>query len=75
MAMSSTPTAFSLSKRISFALSAEKLPSEYKSELTLTPIWHIYMPIDEYVDGGYYDAEGPSHICVNAVTGELVVTD
>ena len=48
---------------------------EYKSELTLTPIWHIYMPIDEYVDGGYYDAEGPSHICVNAVTGELVVTD
>ena len=48
---------------------------EYKSELVLTPIWHIYMPIDEYVDGGYGDAAGPSHICVNAVTGELVETD
>lgn len=48
---------------------------EYKSELVLTPIWHIYMPIDEYVDGGYGDAAGPSHICVNAVTGELVATD
>lgn len=48
---------------------------EYKSELTLVPIWHIYMPIDEYVDGGYGDAMGPLHICVNAVTGELVETD
>ena len=48
---------------------------EYKSELTLTPIWHIYMPIDEYVDGGYDYASGPSHICVNAVTGELAATD
>lgn len=48
---------------------------EYKSELTLTPIWHIYMPIDEYVDGGYGDAVGPSHICVNAVTGELATAD
>lgn len=45
---------------------------EYKPELTLTPIWHIYMPIDEYVDGGYGNAVGPSHICVNAVTGELL---
>ncbi len=48
---------------------------EYKSELVLTPIWHIYMPLDEYVDGGYGDAVGPSHICVNAVTGELEGAD
>ncbi len=45
---------------------------EYKSELVLKPIWHIYMLLDEYVDGGYGDATGPSHICVDAVTGELV---
>ncbi len=45
---------------------------EYKSELTLVPIWHIYMPLDEYVDGGYANAVGPVHIGVNAVTGELV---
>ena len=48
---------------------------EYKSELTLMPIWHIYMPLDEYVDGGYGNATGPSHICVNAVTGELEVAE
>ena len=42
---------------------------EYKSELVLIPIWHIYMPLDEYVEG-YYN--GPSTICINAVTGELV---
>lgn len=47
---------------------------EYKSELVLIPIWHIYMPLDEYVDGGYGDAVGPAHICVNAVTGELMET-
>lgn len=47
---------------------------EYKSELVLKPIWHIYMPLDEYVDGSYGDA-GPSNICVDAVTGELVETD
>lgn len=47
---------------------------EYKSELVLTPMWHIYVPIDEYVDS-YGDAVGPSHICVNAVTGELINTD
>lgn len=43
---------------------------EYKSKLVLTPIWHIYVPIDEYVEN-YGTAVGPSHICVNAVTGEL----
>lgn len=48
---------------------------EYKSELTLMPIWHIYMPIDEYIDGGYSNAVGPIHICVNAVTGEMVAAD
>ena len=48
---------------------------EYKSELVLTPIWHIYMPLDEYVEGGYGDAVGPAHICVNAVTGELEEAD
>lgn len=48
---------------------------EYKSELELKPIWHIYMPLDEYVDGGYGDAVGPTHICVDAVTGELVEND
>lgn len=48
---------------------------EYKPELVLTPIWHIYMPLDEYVDGGYGDAVGPVHICVNAVTGELEAAD
>lgn len=42
---------------------------EYKSELVLIPIWHIYMPLDEYVEGLY---EGPSTICINAITGELV---
>ena len=42
---------------------------EYKSELVLIPIWHIYMPLDEYVEGLY---EGPDTICINAVTGELV---
>ena len=47
---------------------------EYKPELVLTPMWHIYVPIDEYVDS-YGDAVGPSHICVNAVTGELINTD
>lgn len=47
---------------------------EYKSELVLTPMWHIYVPIDEYVES-YADATGPSHICVNAVTGELINTD
>lgn len=47
---------------------------EYKPELVLIPIWHIYMPLDEYVDGGYGDAVGPAHICVNAVTGELIET-
>lgn len=48
---------------------------EYKSELVLKPIWNIYMPLDEYVDGGYGDAVGPTHICVDAVTGELINTD
>ena len=42
---------------------------EYKSELVLIPIWHIYMPLDEYVEGLY---EGPSTICINAITGELL---
>ena len=42
---------------------------EYKSELVLIPIWHIYMPLDEYVEGLY---EGPSAICINAITGELL---
>ena len=42
---------------------------EYKSELVLIPIWHIYMPIDEYVEGLY---EGPSTMCINAITGELL---
>ena len=42
---------------------------EYKPELVLIPIWHIYMPLDEYVEGLY---EGPSAICINAITGELV---
>jgi len=48
---------------------------EYKPELVLTPIWHIYMPLDEYVEGDYGDAVGPIHICVNAVTGELEEAD
>ena len=48
---------------------------EYKSELVLIPMWHIWMPLDEYVDGGYGPKAGPSHICVNAVTGELIQTD
>ena len=26
---------------------------EYKPELVLIPIWHIYMPLDEYVEGLY----------------------
>lgn len=42
---------------------------EYKLKLVLIPIWHIYMPLDEYVEGLY---EGPSAICINAVTGELL---
>ena len=42
---------------------------EYKPELVLIPIWHIYMPLDEYVEGLY---EGPSTICINAITGELL---
>ena len=48
---------------------------EYKPELVLMPIWHIYMPLDEYVEGDYGDAVGPVHICVNAVTGELEEAD
>ena len=48
---------------------------EYKPELVLTPVWHIYMPLDEYVEGDYGDAVGPTHICVNAVTGELEEAD
>ncbi|MCI8528162.1 MAG: hypothetical protein HFH82_03250 [Lachnospiraceae bacterium] len=48
---------------------------EYKSQLVLMPMWHIYIPIDEYVNGGYDNAVGRSHICVNAVTGELIETD
>ena len=48
---------------------------EYKTELVLTPIWHIYMPLDEYVEGDYGNAVGPVHICVNAITGELEEAD
>lgn len=48
---------------------------EYKPELLLTPIWHIYIPLDEYVDEGYAETSEPAHICVDAVTGELVKTD
>lgn len=48
---------------------------EYKAELVLTPIWHIYMPLDEYVEGDYGNAVGPVHICVNAITGELEEAD
>lgn len=48
---------------------------EYKPELVLTPIWHIYLTLDVYVEEGYDTAVGPLHICVNAVTGELVDTD
>ncbi|MBD5396067.1 MAG: hypothetical protein HDR71_17830 [Lachnospiraceae bacterium] len=42
---------------------------EYKPELVLIPIWHIYMPLDDYIDGHY---AGPSTICINAITGELI---
>ncbi len=45
---------------------------EYKPELVLTPIWHIYIPLDVYVDEGYSATGSPSNICINAVTGELV---
>ena len=44
---------------------------EYKPELELIPIWHIYMSLDDYIE---YDA-GPDgalfNICINAVTGEI----
>ena len=43
---------------------------EYRSKLELIPIWHIYMPLDDYVDAGY-EGDGFHNICINAVTGEI----
>ena len=46
---------------------------EYREELELVPVWHIYTPLGEYLEGlwaGEYE-DGVSNILVNAVTGEL----
>lgn len=44
----------------------------YRTELELIPIWHIYMPLDDYVESPYTPTEPVNHnICINAVTGEL----
>lgn len=47
---------------------------EYRPELELIPVWHIYMPLDDYVDticqGDGLD-EVHYNIVINAVTGEI----
>ena len=48
---------------------------EYRSELELIPIWHIYMTTDDYVEGRYQGDgldDALYNICINAVTGEIV---
>lgn len=47
---------------------------EYRSELELIPIWHIYMTLEDYVNAEYQgDGIEYAHynICINAVTGEI----
>lgn len=47
---------------------------EYRSELELIPVWHIYMPLDDFIDMDY-QGDGPDevlhNIWINAVTGEI----
>lgn len=43
---------------------------ETRSELELIPVWHIYMPLGEYVDAAI-GRDVPHNICINAVTGEI----
>lgn len=43
---------------------------EYRPELKLIPVWHIYMPLEDYIDAGC-DSNVPYNICINAVTGEI----
>lgn len=55
-------------------LSPAEREIEYKSELELIPIWHIYMSLDDYVEmhtqgDGLDDAL--YNICINAVTGKI----
>ena len=46
---------------------------EYREELELVPVWHIYTPLGEYLEGLWAEEyeDGISNILVNAVTGEL----
>lgn len=50
---------------------------EYRPELELIPVWHIYMPLDDYVDmiGQATQDDGLEdalyNIWINAVTGEI----
>lgn len=50
---------------------------EYRPELELIPVWHIYMPLDDYVDmtGQMTQDDGLEdalyNIWINAVTGEI----
>lgn len=47
---------------------------EYRSELELIPVWHIYMPLDEFIDMSYQGDEPDEvlhNIWINAVTGEI----
>lgn len=51
---------------------------EYKSELELIPIWHIYMSLDDYVESRYQGDgldDALYNICINAVTGEIEKTN
>lgn len=47
---------------------------EYRPELELFPVWHIYMSLDDYVEAmAQGDVPDDAHfdICINAVTGEI----
>ena len=47
---------------------------EYRPELELIPIWHIYMSLGDYIDAfsqGDEIGDAYFNICINAVTGEI----
>ncbi|MDE6220057.1 MAG: hypothetical protein K2G51_06475 [Lachnospiraceae bacterium] len=55
-------------------LSPAERDIEYKPELELIPVWHIYMSLGDYVEAiAQIDGLDDVHynICINAVTGEI----
>ncbi len=51
----------------------EKREIEYRFQLQLVPVWHLYMSLHDYVEGGYaaVDNQAAFNIVINAATGEL----